>query len=139
MDNIKEAGKSILEKQDSRTRTNSPIQHQLVEIQRLWDEVKKRLDGREGQIDDVSRESEKFHEILADNSDWLIEFGNKISTLTPISGNPDVVRQQMEETKVFNCYLFIYLLFIFILLLLIVLFVVSNSQRLLTGTPKQIN
>ena len=100
LDHIKEAGQAILDKQDPRARQSSPIQQQVAEIQRLWDEVKSRLDGREDQVDEVLRESERFHDSLADNADWLIEFGNKISPLAPISGNPDVVRQQMEETKV---------------------------------------
>ena len=104
LDHIKEAGKSILEKQDPRTRQTSPIQQQITEIQNLWDLVKKRLDGREAQVDEVLPESEKFHNMLVDNSDWLIEFGNKISSLAPISRNPDVVRQQMEETKVRNLF-----------------------------------
>ena len=102
MEQFVEAGQALLDKQDSRGRKPSPIQQQLGEVQEMWDDLKKKLDDRENKIDNVLDESEKFHNALQDNSDWLIDFGNRISSLAPISSNPDGVRQQMDETKVCN-------------------------------------
>ena len=100
MEQFLEAGKALLDKQDTQGRKQSPVQQQLGEVKDLWDDLKKKLDDRQGKIDDILDESEKFHNALQDNSDWLIDFGNRISSLAPISSNPDGVRQQMDETKV---------------------------------------
>lgn len=100
MEQLLEAGQAIVDKQDPRSRTTSPIQQQVADLKNQWDTLKGQLDDREGKIDDVLRKSEHFHDILQDSSDWLIDFRNKISNLAPISNSPEVVRQQMEETKV---------------------------------------
>eukprot|EP00057_Strongylocentrotus_purpuratus_P020675 XP_011675149.1 PREDICTED: microtubule-actin cross-linking factor 1 isoform X2 [Strongylocentrotus purpuratus] len=99
MEQLLEAGQAIVDKQDPRSRTTSPIQQQVADLKNQWDALKGQLDDREGKIDDVLRKSEHFHDILQDSSDWLIDFRNKISNLAPISNSPEVVRQQMEETK----------------------------------------
>ena len=102
LEQLEAAAQAINDKQDSRGRAALPIQSQVEELRSQWDALKGQLDDREGKIDDVLRESEHFHDTLQDSSDWLIDFRNKISTLAPISNNPDVVKQQMEETKVSN-------------------------------------
>ncbi|XP_071483801.1 microtubule-actin cross-linking factor 1-like [Diadema antillarum] len=99
LEHLLEAAQAIAEKQDPHARDTSPVQRQADELKNTWDTLKGRLDDREGQIDDVLRESERFHDTLQDSSDWLLDFRNKISNLAPISNSPDVVRQQMEETK----------------------------------------
>lgn len=100
LDNLQDAARAILDKQDSSSRSRSPIQQQINEIQDKWDDLKKQLDEREGQIHDVLKESEPFHDTKQDLNDWLIDFGSRISSLPAISQNPEVVKQQREHTKV---------------------------------------
>ncbi|PIK37943.1 putative microtubule-actin cross-linking factor 1 isoform X3 [Apostichopus japonicus] len=99
LDNLQDAARAILDKQDSNTRSRSPIQHQINEIQEQWEDLKRQLDDREGQLDNVLKESEPFHETKQDLNDWLIDFSNRISSLPAISQNPELVKQQREHTK----------------------------------------
>ncbi|XP_033113691.1 microtubule-actin cross-linking factor 1, isoforms 1/2/3/5-like isoform X2 [Anneissia japonica] len=99
MEYIKEAGKNLLEKQDPQSRLDSALQQQINDISKQWDDLKNRLDDREDKIDNVLLESEKFHDNLQDFSDWLTGFGNKVTALPAIGGNPEAVKQQMEKTK----------------------------------------
>ncbi|KAI8481243.1 hypothetical protein Bbelb_410460 [Branchiostoma belcheri] len=99
LDQLNQSGQAILDSMDADAAKASPIGQQMAAVNQKGEELTGQLKGREGKIAGSMEEGQKFSDATKELSDWLPEVTDKLNGQLPVSSQPDVVKEQMEEAK----------------------------------------
>ncbi|XP_035657737.1 microtubule-actin cross-linking factor 1-like [Branchiostoma floridae] len=100
LDQLNQSGQAVLDSMDADAAKASPIGQQMAAVNQKWEELTGQLKGREDKIAASMEEGQKFSDATKELSDWLPEVTDKLNGQLPVSSQPDVVKEQMEQAKV---------------------------------------
>ncbi|XP_025024482.1 microtubule-actin cross-linking factor 1 isoform X8 [Python bivittatus] len=98
-DQLNEAARGIPTSPGEMSPSNSHMQEELQAINRKWTKLMERLNSRSSQIDQAVVKSTQFQELLQGLSEKVKAAGQRLSTQSAISTQPEAVKQQLEETS----------------------------------------
>ncbi|XP_058051863.1 microtubule-actin cross-linking factor 1 [Ahaetulla prasina] len=98
-DQLNEAAQGIPTSPGEKCPSHSHVQEELQAINRKWTKLMERLNSRSSQIDQAVVKSTQFQELLQGLSEKVKAAGQRLSTQSAISTQPEAVKQQLEETS----------------------------------------
>ncbi|XP_067867361.1 LOW QUALITY PROTEIN: microtubule-actin cross-linking factor 1-like [Heterodontus francisci] len=78
---------------------DSQVRDKHRAINNKWDKLTNQLSGRSSKIDQAIAKSTQYQELLQQLTDKVRILGDKLNSQSVISTQPDVVKQQLEETS----------------------------------------
>uniref|UniRef100_UPI00398F0CEB microtubule-actin cross-linking factor 1 isoform X2 n=1 Tax=Pristiophorus japonicus TaxID=55135 RepID=UPI00398F0CEB len=96
---LNQAAQGILCSTGDVSPSDSQVRDQHGAINDKWDKLTNQLSGRSSQIDQAIAKSTQYQELLQQLTDKIRILGNKLNSQSVISTQPDVVKQQLEETS----------------------------------------
>lgn len=96
---LNKAAQGILAGPGDVSPSTSQVQKELQSINQKWVELTDRLNSRSSQIDQAIIKSTQYQELLQDLSEKVKAVGQRLSGQSAISAQPEVVKQQLEETS----------------------------------------
>ena len=95
-----ESGHKILERSDPDSPEAEGINEQIDHINRVWDNIERKLGERESHLKDMLQMSSQFSDQLKHMSEWLPEMTERLERLPPVSTQPEIIADQREQLKV---------------------------------------
>ncbi|XP_023796995.1 microtubule-actin cross-linking factor 1 isoform X5 [Cyanistes caeruleus] len=96
---LNQAAQSILTGPGDVSPSTSQVQDELQGVNQKWSELTERLNSRSSQIDQAIVKSTQYQELLQALSEKVKAVGQRLSSQSAISTQPDAVKQQLEETS----------------------------------------
>ncbi|OWK04762.1 MACF1, partial [Cervus elaphus hippelaphus] len=96
---LNEAAQGILTGPGDASASTSQVQKELQSINEKWIELTDKLNSRSNQIDQAVVKSTQYQELLQDLSEKVKAAGQRLSSQSAISTQPEAVKQQLEETS----------------------------------------
>ncbi|XP_067862612.1 microtubule-actin cross-linking factor 1 isoform X15 [Heptranchias perlo] len=96
---LNQAARGILCASGDVSPSDSQVRDQHGAINDKWDKLTNQLNGRSSHIDQAIAKSTQYQELLQQLTDKVRSLGNKLNSQSVISTQPDVVKQQLEDTS----------------------------------------
>ncbi|XP_068028940.1 microtubule-actin cross-linking factor 1 isoform X6 [Anomalospiza imberbis] len=96
---LNQAAQSILTGPGDVSPSTSQVRDELQGVNQKWSELTERLYSRSSQIDQAIVKSTQYQELLQGLSEKVKAVGQRLSSQSAISTQPDAVKQQLEETS----------------------------------------
>ncbi|KAK1340171.1 hypothetical protein QTO34_018736 [Cnephaeus nilssonii] len=96
---LNEAAQGILTGPGDGSPSTSQVQKELQNINQKWIELTDKLNSRSSQIDQAIVKSTQYQKLLQDLSEKVKAVGQRLSSQSAISTQPEAVKQQLEETS----------------------------------------
>ncbi|XP_023618542.1 microtubule-actin cross-linking factor 1 isoform X6 [Myotis lucifugus] len=96
---LNEAARGILSGPGDVSPSTSHVQKELQNINQKWIELTDKLNSRSSQIDQAIVKSTQYQKLLQDLSEKVKVVGQRLSSQSAISTQPEAVKQQLEETS----------------------------------------
>ncbi|XP_042805008.1 microtubule-actin cross-linking factor 1 [Panthera leo] len=96
---LNEAAQGILTGPGDVSPSTSQVQKELQSINQKWIELTDKLNSRSSQIDQAIIKSTQYQELLQNLSEKVKAVGQRLSSQSAISTQPEAVKQQLEETS----------------------------------------
>ncbi|NXB00198.1 MACF1 factor, partial [Cnemophilus loriae] len=96
---LNQAAQSILTGPGDVSPSTSQVWDELQGVNQKWSELMERLNSRSSQIDQAIVKSTQYQELLQDLSEKVKAVGQRLSSQSAVSTQPDAVKQQLEETS----------------------------------------
>ncbi|XP_021231070.1 microtubule-actin cross-linking factor 1 isoform X12 [Numida meleagris] len=96
---LNQAAQSILTGPGDVSPSTNQVREELRGVNQKWSELTERLNSRSSQIDQAIVKSTQYQELLQGLSEKVKAVGQRLSSQSAISTQPDAVKQQLEETS----------------------------------------
>uniref|UniRef100_A0A663FJE4 Microtubule actin crosslinking factor 1 n=1 Tax=Aquila chrysaetos chrysaetos TaxID=223781 RepID=A0A663FJE4_AQUCH len=96
---LNQAAQSILTGPGDVSPSTNQVREELQGVNQKWSELMERLNSRSNQIDQAIVKSTQYQELLQGLSEKVKAVGQRLSSQSAISTQPDAVKQQLEETS----------------------------------------
>ncbi|XP_019367900.1 PREDICTED: microtubule-actin cross-linking factor 1 isoform X16 [Gavialis gangeticus] len=96
---LNQAAQGILTGPGDLSPSASQVREELQGVNRKWSELTEQLNSRSSQIDQAIVKSTQYQELLQGLSEKVKAVGQRLSSQSAISTQPDAVKQQLEETS----------------------------------------
>ncbi|NWH58348.1 MACF1 factor, partial [Geococcyx californianus] len=96
---LNQAAQSILTGPGDVSPSTNQVWEELQGVNQKWSELTERLNSRSSQIDQAIVKSTQYQELLQGLSEKVKAVGQRLSSQSAISTQPDAVKQQLEETS----------------------------------------
>ncbi|NXF11772.1 MACF1 factor, partial [Smithornis capensis] len=96
---LNQAAQSILTGPGDVSPSTDQVRDELQGVNQKWSELTERLNSRSSQIDQAIVKSTQYQELLQGLSEKVKAVGQRLSSQSAISTQPDAVKQQLEETS----------------------------------------
>ncbi|KYO25812.1 hypothetical protein Y1Q_0023620 [Alligator mississippiensis] len=96
---LNQAAQGILTGPGDLSPSASQVREELQGVNRKWSELTDQLNSRSSQIDQAIVKSTQYQELLQGLSEKVKAVGQRLSSQSAISTQPDAVKQQLEETS----------------------------------------
>ncbi|XP_069731174.1 microtubule-actin cross-linking factor 1 isoform X21 [Phaenicophaeus curvirostris] len=96
---LNHAAQSILTGPGDVSPSTNQVQEELQGVNQRWSELTERLNSRSSQIDQAIVKSTQYQELLQALSEKVKAVGQRLSSQSAVSTQPDAVKQQLEETS----------------------------------------
>ncbi|NXY16581.1 MACF1 factor, partial [Atrichornis clamosus] len=96
---LNQAAQSILTGPGDVSPSTGQVRDELQGVNQKWSELTERLNSRSSQIDQAIVKSTQYQELLQGLSEKVKAVGQRLSSQSAISTQPDAVKQQLEETS----------------------------------------
>uniref|UniRef100_A0A8C8SYV6 Microtubule actin crosslinking factor 1 n=1 Tax=Pelusios castaneus TaxID=367368 RepID=A0A8C8SYV6_9SAUR len=94
---LNQAAQGILTSPRDVSPSSNQVQKELQRVNQKWTELTERLNSRSSQIDQAIVKSTHYQELLQGLSEKVKAVGQRLSSQSAISTQPDAVKQQLEE------------------------------------------
>ena len=98
-EDLKKSGDQLQKELESRPEGQC-VNDQTTDVSDGFVDSQRRLTDLVGRLENYSGVSEEFAKSYEDLEKWLPEAKEQVSTLKPISTQPDVIEEQIHETEV---------------------------------------
>ncbi|XP_039367201.1 microtubule-actin cross-linking factor 1 isoform X12 [Mauremys reevesii] len=96
---LNQAAQGILTSPGDGSPSSNQVWDELQGVNQKWTELTERLNSRSSQIDQAIVKSTQYQELLQDLSEKVKAVGQRLSSQSAVSTQPDAVKQQLEETS----------------------------------------
>ncbi|XP_044853525.1 microtubule-actin cross-linking factor 1 isoform X12 [Mauremys mutica] len=96
---LNQAAQGILTSPGDGSPSSNQVRDELQGVNQKWTELTERLNSRSSQIDQAIVKSTQYQELLQDLSEKVKAVGQRLSSQSAVSTQPDAVKQQLEETS----------------------------------------
>ncbi|XP_053942186.1 microtubule-actin cross-linking factor 1 isoform X21 [Cuculus canorus] len=96
---LNQAAQSILAGPGDVSPSTNQVREELQGVNQKWSELTERLNSRSSQIDQAIVKSTQYQELLQALSEKVKAVGQRLSSQSAVSTQPDAVKQQLEETS----------------------------------------
>ncbi|XP_050788124.1 microtubule-actin cross-linking factor 1 isoform X7 [Gopherus flavomarginatus] len=96
---LNQAAQGILTSPGDDSPSSNQVRDELQGVNQKWTELTERLNSRSSQIDQATVKSTQYQELLQDLSEKVRAVGQRLSSQSAVSTQPDAVKQQLEETS----------------------------------------
>nr|XP_048681717.1 microtubule-actin cross-linking factor 1 isoform X14 [Caretta caretta] len=96
---LNQAAQGILISPGDDSPSSNQVREELQGVNQKWTELTERLNSRSSQIDQAIVKSTQYQELLQDLSEKVKAVGQRFSSQSAVSTQPDAVKQQLEETS----------------------------------------
>ncbi|XP_034609859.1 microtubule-actin cross-linking factor 1 isoform X14 [Trachemys scripta elegans] len=96
---LNQAAQGILSSPGDGSPSSNQVREELQGVNQKWTELTERLNSRSSQIDQAIVKSIQYQELLQDLSEKVKAVGQRLSSQSAVSTQPDAVKQQLEETS----------------------------------------
>nr|XP_032645511.1 microtubule-actin cross-linking factor 1 isoform X19 [Chelonoidis abingdonii] len=96
---LNQAAQGILTSPGDGSPSWDQVRDELQGVNQKWTELTERLNSRSRQIDQAIVKSTQYQELLQDLSEKVKAVGQRLSSQSAVSTQPDAVKQQLEETS----------------------------------------
>ncbi|XP_043387923.1 microtubule-actin cross-linking factor 1 isoform X22 [Chelonia mydas] len=96
---LNQAAQGILISPGDDSPSSNQVREELQGVNQKWTELTERLNSRSSQIDQAIVKSTQYQELLRDLSEKVKAIGQRFSSQSAVSTQPDAVKQQLEETS----------------------------------------
>ncbi|KAF1428955.1 Microtubule-actin cross-linking factor 1, isoforms 1/2/3/5, partial [Spheniscus humboldti] len=96
---LNQAAQSILTGPGDVSPSPNKVREELQGVNQKWSELTERLNSRSSQIDQAIVKSTQYQELLQGLSEKVKAVGQRLSSQSAVSTQPDAVKQQLEETS----------------------------------------
>ncbi|XP_030395099.1 microtubule-actin cross-linking factor 1 isoform X5 [Gopherus evgoodei] len=96
---LNQAAQGILTSPGDDSPSSNLVRDELQGVNQKWTELTERLNSRSSQIDQATVKSTQYQELLQDLSEKVRAVGQRLSSQSAVSTQPDAVKQQLEETS----------------------------------------
>ncbi|XP_019403107.1 PREDICTED: microtubule-actin cross-linking factor 1 isoform X13 [Crocodylus porosus] len=96
---LNQAAQGILTGPGDLSPSASQVREELQGVNQKWSELTEQLNSRSSQIDQAIVKSTQYQELLQGLSEKVKAVGQRLSSQSAISTQPDAVKQQLEETS----------------------------------------
>ncbi|KAM8975105.1 microtubule-actin cross-linking factor 1 [Pelodytes ibericus] len=96
---LKHAAYGILTGPGDETPSTSEVEDEFHEVSKKWTGLTNRLNSRADQIDQAAVKSTQYQEVLQRLTDNIKQAGKKLGEQPAVGTQPDVVKQQLQETS----------------------------------------
>ncbi|KAM9116260.1 microtubule-actin cross-linking factor 1 isoform 10-T10 [Pangshura tecta] len=96
---LNQAAQGILTSPGDGSPSSNQVRDELQGVNQKWTELTERLNSRSSQIDQAIVKSTQYQALLQDLSEKVKTVGQRLSSQSAVSTQPDAVKQQLEETS----------------------------------------
>ena len=97
---VNSAGQELLSLMDERSPAAALVKQEMQSVNQRYQDLLNALTSRKARLENDLVQASKFHNALHDLEEWLPEVQETVSVQEPISSDPEVFKQQLQQAEV---------------------------------------